>query len=135
MFDFFLFLLLLACFVKPIHFCLNIYWYVCSPVLLPLRRCNVCFGFFYIEKYKLRTRKRKLSCWDYFLHFVILLVLKVYFPLVRQKLVINCTPCNQLNRWNFRTVIITVVIFWQFRNIVTFVLIKNFIIMALWFYQ
>ena len=68
------------------------------------------FVFVYIKKYNLQTEKRKLNCRDYFSHFVILLVLKVCFSLVTQKLMINCTPRNQSNRWNFPTVMITFVI-------------------------
>ena len=64
------------------------------------------FVFVYIKKYNLQTEKRKLNCRDYFSHFVILLVLKVCFSLVTQKLMINCTPRNQSNRWNFPTVMI-----------------------------
>ena len=64
------------------------------------------FFFAYIKKYKLQTEKRKLNYRDYCSHFVILLVLKVYISLVTQKLMINCTPRNQSNRWNFPTVMI-----------------------------
>ena len=53
-------------------------------------------AFVYIEKYKLQTEKRKLNYRDYFLHFVILLVLKVYIFLVMQKLkiLVKNESCN-----------------------------------------
>ena len=114
MFDFFLFLLLLACFKASIsesqaqwNLFISVFTYIdTSAVQYFFHWDGAMFilFFFYIEKYKLRTRKRKLSCWDYFLHFVILLVLKVYFPLVKQKWMINCTHRNQSSRWNVRTV-------------------------------
>ena len=64
------------------------------------------FVFVYIKKYRLQTEKCKLNYCDYFLHFVILLVLKVYISLVMQKIMINCTPRNQWYRWNFPVVMI-----------------------------
>ena len=53
-------------------------------------------AFVYIEKYKLQTEKRKLNYRDYFLHFVILLILKVYIFLVMQKLkiLVKKESCN-----------------------------------------
>ena len=64
------------------------------------------FVFVYIKKYKLQTEKSELNYRDYCSHFVILMVLKVYISLVTQKLMINCIPHNQSNRWNFCAVII-----------------------------
>ena len=52
----------------------------------------------YIKKYKLQTSKLKLNDRDYFAHFVILLVLKTYFRLVTQNLLINCTRRKKSNR-------------------------------------
>ena len=72
------------------------------------------FVFVYIKKYKLQTKKRKLNYRDYCSHFVILLVFKVYISLVTQKLMINCTPRNQSNRWNFPAVMIIRLIFFTF---------------------
>ena len=105
---FWCFLLLIACFnasISESEALQNLFISVHLRILIRLEYStnfqfdgNICFVFAYIKKHKLQVRNSKLNYRDYFAYFVILLVLKVYFPLVTQKSMINCTPHNQSDR-------------------------------------